>query len=143
MFGTGSCAPFRGSFFRSPWGCSVSSNQPQTTQTVYRIINFQDLRSSTGNDCRSPECRRDRPQGLTPCKGGLSGCGIGRSFLPCNAAQRLRFWDFESSQEAFFGRTAHFHTHTHCPPHAGSNCVYWGRGLNLINCISTPGPPPI
>jgi hypothetical protein len=91
---------------------SATNHTNRLSDPDHRIINFQDLRSSTGNDCRSPECRRDRPQGLTPCKGGLSGCGIGRSFLPCNAAQRLRFWDFESSQEAFFGRTAHFHTHT-------------------------------
>lgn len=77
------------------------------------------------------------------------GCGIGRPFLPCNAAQRFGGWfeirnsgNSKTSQEVCFGRTADFYFHnTHTLLTTRHRIqlwlIYWGRGLDLINCIST------
>ena len=133
--------PFRGSVFKIllvTFGAFQSATVSHQTTQNYSIRFILITGSDHHNTCRAvagmpvPGPPAAFP---VPTFRVKRGCGIGRPFLPCNAAQRFGGWfeirnsgNSKTSQEVCFGRTAESPTststtHTHSLPHAiGSNC---------------------
>ena len=136
---------FGDSFFRSPLGLFSQQAVSHKPQTVYLIlipagsVHTDRASGSHWEDCRSPECRRVRPPAFTPCKADVE---LGALFpsMQCGAAG----WGSKSVILVISNRVRRFSlgeppTST---PTLPTTCriqlCYWGRGLNLIKCISTP-----
>jgi hypothetical protein len=115
MFGTGEL-PLFGVRYWSPWGFqSAAANdqqhKPSLSDPVTSGKKIADRRNAGGSPCHHFSSH--------------NGCRWVRKSRNSGSSNRLRRVSL-----GLIGRTAHrVHTHMTC---------YWGRGLDLINCISTP-----